>query len=104
MSQAWRKLDVDAALMLMPREYRDAWVRVACRDCGQESDTQLHVLGLKCRAPRRAGGACSPPRLSSASRLPTTRPSNTAMMEPGPQEAQRVGGVAPLAMVAVKAA
>jgi len=34
----------------MPLEYRDKRVRVLCNDCGKESDTAWHILGLKCKA------------------------------------------------------
>ena len=34
-------------------------VRVLCHDCGRESDTPFHVVGLKCRAPLEEEGQAS---------------------------------------------
>jgi hypothetical protein len=57
MSAHWRSLDVEIALTPMPSEYRNTWVRVLCHDCGAESDTLFHVVGLKCTAPAKGDAA-----------------------------------------------
>ena len=52
----WARMDRELAATPMPPEYRDTWCRALCSDCGGESDTRWHVLGLKCRAPLSEDG------------------------------------------------
>jgi RING finger/CHY zinc finger protein 1 len=48
--RAIRMRDVELAMTPMPLEYRRKRVRVRCNDCGAESVTPFHIVGLKCRA------------------------------------------------------
>ena len=43
-------MDFEIGLTPMPDEYAAKRVRVLCHDCGSESVTPFHVIGLKCKA------------------------------------------------------
>ncbi|XP_037790449.1 RING finger and CHY zinc finger domain-containing protein 1-like [Penaeus monodon] len=48
MNDLWKSLDEEIADTPMPKEYRDLYCYVLCRDCHKESLTLFHVLGHKC--------------------------------------------------------
>jgi len=41
-------MDAEILRTPMPEEYRLKRVKVSCNDCGQESSTPFHIVGLKC--------------------------------------------------------
>jgi RING finger/CHY zinc finger protein 1 len=43
-------MDVEIGLTPMPIEYAAKRVRVLCHDCGAQSVTPFHIIGLKCAA------------------------------------------------------
>lgn len=48
--RAIRMRDYELAMTPMPLEYRQKRVRIRCNDCGAESVTPFHIVGLKCLA------------------------------------------------------
>lgn len=50
MKRQWRSLDVEIALTPLPPPHDWQWERVLCHDCGKESDTLFHFVGMKCRS------------------------------------------------------
>ena len=48
MSPVWTAMKAEKAIVQMPEEYRDTKVKIACNDCGEESNTVFHVVGNEC--------------------------------------------------------
>jgi RING finger/CHY zinc finger protein 1 len=48
MTDFWHELDEEIAHTPMPEEYRNIMVWILCKDCHKVSESQFHVIGLKC--------------------------------------------------------
>ena len=48
MTSVWNRMKIEKNLVLMPEEYRETKIRISCQDCGLESETVFHVVGLEC--------------------------------------------------------
>ncbi|RYY31827.1 hypothetical protein EON62_06150, partial [archaeon] len=50
MKRQWKNMDIEVALTPLPPPHDWQWERVLCNDCGKESDTLFHFVGMKCRS------------------------------------------------------
>jgi RING finger/CHY zinc finger protein 1 len=41
-------IDQEIEITLMPEEYKDMKIKILCNDCHKESETNFHIVGLKC--------------------------------------------------------
>lgn len=41
-------MDQEIDMTLMPEEYKDVKITILCNDCHNESETNFHIVGLKC--------------------------------------------------------
>jgi ribosomal protein S27E len=48
MTMDWQRLDNERQHWLLPEQLRNFLVKVQCRDCRKESETNFHFIGLKC--------------------------------------------------------
>lgn len=45
----YKMLETEVALTPMPDEYKDLKVKILCNDCLQKSETNFHIVALKCQ-------------------------------------------------------
>lgn len=48
MTSVWNRLKHEKTVVNMPEEYRDKKIKIICNDCGQECETEFHIVGLEC--------------------------------------------------------
>lgn len=48
MSSYFEQLDEEIQLIQMPEEYRNKIVKIFCNDCESNTETNFHIIGMKC--------------------------------------------------------
>ena len=49
MKDVFKMMDIEILLTPMPEEYANKLVMVFCNDCTEKTETQYHIIGLKCK-------------------------------------------------------
>ena len=48
MSSIWASMKFEKERVIMPEEYRNITINIACNDCGERGSTSFHVVGKEC--------------------------------------------------------